>query len=126
MKSRNDPRHQHREHLLQLLYTWDFRKDGVHKDIEEIMSHMTEIDTRIVEAAPLWPIDKMARVDLAILRLAVWELYFSNLDTPAKVVVDEAIELGKEYGSESTFSFVNGALGSLLKRYPKEDQSVEE
>lgn len=126
MKSRNDPRHQHREHLLQQLYTWDFRKTEPHKDVQSVVDRVEEIDKRITEAAPMWPIEKMSRVDLAILRISVWELYFSDKNTPAKVVVDEAIELGKEYGSETTYSFVNGALGSLIKKYPIVEPVPEE
>ena len=122
MKSRNDPRHQHREHLLQQLFSWDFRKDKPHRDIEKIIENIDAIDKKISEGAPMWPIEKMARVDLAIMRMSVWELYYSGLNTPAKVVVDESVELGKEYGSDTTYSFVNGALGAILKKYPVKEE----
>ena len=67
----------------------------------------------IRKAAPEFPIEKINKVDLAILRLAVYELFFEK-SAPPKVVVDEAIELAKEYGSETSGGFVNGALGKLI------------
>ena len=67
----------------------------------------------IQKAAPAWPIDKLNRIDLAILRLAVFEL--TRSDTPPKVVIDEAVELAKEFGSEASASFVNGVLGTIYK-----------
>lgn len=126
MKSRNDPRHQRREHLLQLLFSWDYRKsEPTDKEIQVVIDHISDIDARITEGAPMWPISSIARVDLAILRLALWELYFSGADTPAKVVIDEAIELAKEYGGDNSGPFINGALGSIVKKYPVNLESTE-
>lgn len=73
-----------------------------------------DLDTRISISAPQWPIDKLNRIDLSILRLATYELI--NTDTPPKVIIDEAVELAKEFGGESSPSFVNGVLGDILKR----------
>ncbi len=71
-----------------------------------------KIDRMITKAAPEWPITKINKVDLAILRNAVGEL--SAGKTPLKVVADEAVELAKEYGSEASPGFVNGVLGTIL------------
>lgn len=126
MKSRNDPRHQKREHLLQVLFAWDYRKnEDPHSDIEPIVAALPGIDQRIKEGAPMWPLEKISRVDLAVLRLALWELYHSDQETPEKVIIDEAIELGKDYGGEHSGPFINGALGTILKKYPKESQNTE-
>ena len=64
-------------------------------------------------AAPQWPIRRLAAVDRAVLRLAIWEL--TSSDTPPKVVIDEAIELAKEYSTELSSGFVNGVLDAALK-----------
>jgi len=76
------------------------------------------LDKKIGNAAPTWPIDKLNKIDLAILRLAVFEL--SNKSTPPKVVIDEAVELAKEFGSEASPSFINGVLGTIFKQGKKE------
>ncbi|MBI1982106.1 MAG: transcription antitermination factor NusB, partial [Candidatus Levybacteria bacterium] len=64
-------------------------------------------------AAPEFPIGKINKVDLAVLRLAVFELLVERKE-PQKVIIDEAIELAKEYGGETSPSFINGALGNIL------------
>lgn len=113
MKGKSDPRHQHRIHLMQQLFSWDFngQKDS---QISEIVSHLKKIDKTIEKAAPAWPIGQINKIDLAILRLAFFEIIVKK-DTPEKVVIDEAVELAKEYGSESSAPFVNGVLGKLLE-----------
>jgi N utilization substance protein B len=83
-------------------------------DSTEIITQLTQIDNAISTYAPKWPIAKMNQVDLAILRCAVWELLFQK-NTPPKVVIDEAIELAKEFGTDSSASFINGCLGGILK-----------
>ena len=77
------------------------------------MLQVNELDSQIQAAATDWPIDKLNRIDLAILRLAVYEL--KKGEAPPKVVIDEAVELGKEYGSENSSSFINGVLGTIYK-----------
>ena len=77
------------------------------------------IEKLIVQNAPAWPISQIAPIDLATLRLAVWELLFNTKKEPYKVVVDEAVEIAKEYGSQSSPKFVNGVLGSIIKANPK-------
>ena len=76
------------------------------------------LDDKIKKAAPAWPVDKLNRIDLAILRLAVYELTQSK--TPPKVIIDEAVELAKEFGAESSPSFVNGVLGTIFKEKGEE------
>ena len=74
-----------------------------------------ELDTFIAEHAPEWPLDQVAIVDRNILRIALWE-FAVNGDTPIKVAINEAVELAKTYGSDSSPRFINGVLGSLAAR----------
>ena len=71
-----------------------------------------QLDTLIAEHAPEWPLDQVATVDRNILRIALWEMAQKD-KTPLKVAINEAVELAKVYGSDSTPRFVNGVLGSL-------------
>jgi N utilization substance protein B len=71
-----------------------------------------DLDNLIAEHAPEWPMDQVAVIDRNILRIALWELGIFQ-DTPIKVVINEAVELAKVYGSDSSPRFVNGVLGSL-------------
>ncbi|MBU0999859.1 transcription antitermination protein NusB [Patescibacteria group bacterium] len=133
MKKKSDPRHLKRAKLVQKLFTWQFKTEKKPPlQIQEIISSLSKIDKLISKSAPDRPIAQINKVDLAILRLAVFELVIAqqtdrtpvasqvNCDTikkrtPPKVVIDEAIELGKEYGSDSSASFINGALGRLVR-----------
>lgn len=85
----------------------------------QVLTKQKEIDKLIAKNAPAWPIDQIASVDLATLRLAIWELLFKRNREPYKVVIDEAVEIAKEYGSESSGSFVNGVLGTIVKSAKK-------
>jgi N utilization substance protein B len=71
-----------------------------------------QIDGLITRYAPEWPLDQVAVIDRNILRIAIWEISITK-NTPLKVAINEAIELAKMYGSDSTPRFVNGVLGSL-------------
>jgi transcription antitermination protein NusB len=125
MKTRLDPRHQQRAYKFKLLFALSFRgvTNGTKSEsIQEIVAHIQEIDSLIAKAAPEWPVDRLNKVDLAILRLSIFELLFDR-SNPPKVVIDEAVELGKEYGSESTAKFVNGVLGGLLQKENKNKES---
>lgn len=75
----------------------------------------TRLDELIAHYAPEWPFDQIAAIDRNILRIAVWEFAASNT-TPLKVAINEAVELAKQYGSDSAPRFVNGVLGSLAER----------
>jgi len=113
MKTAQDPRHQQRITSMQQLFSYSFYPDHPVGTISPILEHLSAIDHRIEKAAPEWPLSKIAQIDLAILRLAVWELKFES-STPPKVVIDEAIELAKSYGNEHSAQFINGALGAIL------------
>jgi transcription antitermination protein NusB len=73
------------------------------------------LDDLIAQHAPEWPMDQVAVIDRNILRIALWEFAVSGL-TPVKVAINEAIEMAKIYGSDSTPRFVNGVLGALAAR----------
>jgi N utilization substance protein B len=73
------------------------------------------LDFYIAEHAPEWPLDQVAIIDRNILRMALWEFAVYG-ETPIKVAINEAVELSKTYGSDSTPRFVNGVLGSLAAR----------
>ncbi len=113
MKTANDPRHQKRIDTMQKLFSLSFRPEPVDADIAGIVSELPDIDAKIAKAAPEWPIDKIARIDLAILRLAAYEMLITKSEPP-KVIIDEAIELAKAFGNENSSKFVNGVLGSIL------------
>lgn len=114
MKTSKDPRHLRRREAVQVLFAESFTKqDKLPELAKKIIDGEKDIDKEISEAAPQWPLNKLNKIDLAILRLAVYEL--SNSKTPPKVVIDEAVELAKEFGAESTPSFVNGVLGTIYK-----------
>ena len=115
MKTNKDPRHLERIKLMQELFAWNFNEANplVSESANQIKQNLHEIDQLIKNSAPQWPLEKINKIDLAILRLAVFELVFKK-NAPPKVIVDEAVELGKEYGSDSSASFINGALGKLI------------
>lgn len=115
MKTSLDPRHKKRQEIVQLLFAESFLKQpSRNKTVSVILENLPKIDKRVKVIAPEFPIDKINKVDLAILRLGIYELMIDKKQ-PKKVVVDEAIELAKEFGGESSPAFVNGALGKLLK-----------
>ena len=100
---------------MQDLFSWQFRPDRKPKiKIRKIVGELTKIDKLIAKSAPGRPIGEINRIDLAILRLAVFELII-EIGTPPKVVIDEAVELGKQYGSDSSAAFINGALGKVVE-----------
>jgi len=77
-----------------------------------IMNHIEPIDEKLNEYADHWSTDRIAKIELAILRLAVYEILFDD-DVPNPVAINEAVELSKKYGSEQSFSFINGLLAKL-------------
>lgn len=83
--------------------------------VEGVHAHLTEIDGRIRAQADNWRLERMPSVDRNILRLAIYELEH-EVDVPKLVVVDEAVELAKRYGSEQSGRFINGLLDGILKR----------
>ena len=133
-------RHLSRSIVLQSLFEWDFTHKGddllvdiIRRNAEEfapgmsdfsfmknlgesILSKRKEIDQVIEKAAPDWPLDKISTIDRNVLRLGLFELLFADRsEVPAKVAINEAIELAKTYGGENSGKFVNGVLGAVYK-----------
>ncbi len=79
---------------------------------EKIREHITEIDAKINEVAKGWKTERMGKAELAILRLAVYEMLFDE-DVPVKVAINEAVELAKKFGGDESPAFVNGILAKL-------------
>lgn len=118
MKKASDPRHKNRQYLIKQLFSHSFNPlKTPQPHVQDILNNLQEIDQRITTNAPEWPISQINKIDLAILRLAVYEL--QNTQTPPKVIIDEAVELGKEFGSSSSAKFINGVLGNILKQLDK-------
>lgn len=133
-------RHLSRSVVIQSLFEWDFWGDHapqvsavVGRNVKEFAPGLTdvsfiedlmkgviakkpELDTIIEKAAPDWPIDKISPVDRNVLRLGLYELLFADrVEVPAKVAINEAIELAKTFGGETSGRFVNGVLGAVYK-----------
>lgn len=133
-------RHLSRSIVLQSLFEWDLNnierplvKEALERNIAEfapntsdvpfmdnlldgVLQKQKELDLIIAKAAPEWPIDRIAPVDRNILRLGLYELLFSDRkEVPAKVAINEAIELAKQFGGENSSRFVNGVLGAVYK-----------
>ena len=86
---------------------------------------MKEIDDIIVKAAPEWPLEQITIVDRNVLRLGLFELIYENKEeVPPKVAINEAIELAKSFGGESSGKFINGVLGTVYNELTK-DQKIE-
>ncbi|NTU46791.1 transcription antitermination factor NusB [Candidatus Roizmanbacteria bacterium] len=113
-----DPRHEMRLKVVQNLFAKSFTqlKDNVpYPEVEitnAIFSHLEEIDKLISQYAPKYPLDRIAKTDLAILRLSIYELVIEPKE-PMKVVINEAVELAKEFGGDRSYAFVNAVLGSV-------------
>lgn len=99
--------------LLEVLEVEDYDRDLCAQIVEGVQTSQEEIDPYITQFAPSWPIDQIAPIDLLILRMGIWEGFISKI-TPAKVVINECIELAKEFGGENSSSFINGVLGNLF------------
>jgi transcription antitermination protein NusB len=144
-------RHLSRSVAMQTLYEWDFR--GKNKTDDELtkiiegniaefaqgvgnvkfikdlvvgtLGKTSQIDQIIEKAAPQWPMDQIAMVDRAVLRLGIYELLFGNpKEVPPKVAINEAIELAKTFGGEASGKFVNGVLGTIYREIgePRKDE----
>ncbi|OGM96227.1 MAG: transcription antitermination factor NusB [Candidatus Yanofskybacteria bacterium RIFCSPHIGHO2_02_FULL_38_22b] len=125
---------------MQSLYEWDFRgrkmedlpvivarnvkefasgleeTDFIHQLIDGTIKHVKEIDKIIEKAAPQWPLNQVAVVDRNVLRIGLFELLFGKRDeVPPKVAINEAIELAKSFGGETSGKFVNGVLGTVYR-----------
>lgn len=89
--------------------------DFVRHLVSGVLEHQAKLDAIISEIAPQWPCDQMAVIDRNILRMAIYEMVMER-EVPVKVAINEAVELAKAFGSESSRRFINGALGALASR----------
>ncbi|MBR5756393.1 MAG: transcription antitermination factor NusB [Firmicutes bacterium] len=83
---------------------------------DAFLAHKDEIDELIEAASDKWHINRMAKVDLAVLRLAVCEMKFSDSEIPVEVAINEAVNLAKKYGDDNSGKFVNGVLGKVSRQ----------
>lgn len=130
-------RHLARAIALQSLYEWDFHhgernilelaernltefapkldeQEFAKQIVNGCLEHQLILDTAISKFAPDWPLEKITMVDRNVLRIGTYELLF-NFEIPSKVAINEAIELAKTYGGESSGKFVNGVLGAIYR-----------
>lgn len=90
-----------------------------------VCGHLADIDAHIQSAAREWPLHQMARVDKNILRLAIYEILFNNT-VPAKAAINEAVELAKLFGSNTSGRFINGVLGTIFNRAQQQPTPIAE
>jgi transcription antitermination protein NusB len=115
-----DPRHLKRIKVIQNLfaYTYCELKNNLPFPNDQItlliIKNIPKINQLIIKYAPKYPVDKMAKIDLVILWLAIYELTIESIH-PKKVIINEAVELAKEMGGENSFAFVNAVLGKIIK-----------
>lgn len=136
MKNKPDPRHEARRVALAVLFGWSHSfqnldrlaqiateellesgqadEDLLNLITEGVVQNLETIDQIIEASAPEWPLSQIARADLIALRIAIFELYIAQ-NVPPKVAIDEAIELAKEFGGDTSGKFVNGVLGTVVK-----------
>jgi len=138
-------RHFARIVAMQSLYEWDFRgesdpqailkrncdtlEDEVDFDFASGLvklygDHNKEIDKQIASAAPEWPFEQISLVDRNILRVAVAELLYDR-DIPPKVAINEAIEMAKAYGGDTSSKFVNGVIGTIYRQSERFDSEQQ-
>lgn len=136
MRTKTDPRHAARELALSSIFCWLFSEQGGDESlglskellnlteeehdifdviVQGVKVNVDEIDKIIEQSAPEWPLEKISKVDLVILRIAVFEIVYSK-KTPTKVAIDEAVELAKEFGNDTSPKFVNGVLGTVVEK----------
>ena len=85
--------------------------------LEGVRAHEGEIDALVSRFSRDWAIERIARVDLSILRVAIYEMLYRKEDVPTGAAINEAVELAKRYGGERSYAFVNGILGSVAKEF---------
>jgi len=85
--------------------------------VQGVVKHMSMLDAMITKYAPEWPVDQLALIDRNILRLSLFEISSNKSDTPSKVVINEAVELAKAFGSDNSPRFINGVLGTALSEF---------
>ncbi|MEP7167393.1 MAG: transcription antitermination factor NusB [Candidatus Woesebacteria bacterium] len=113
MKTSKDPRHQQRIQLVKALFTYSFSSEGT-EEIADIVAKLPAIDELIKGVAKDHPLQDINKIDLAILRLGVFELEKKELSP--NIIIDEAIEIAKEYGAENSKNFVNAVLSKIASQ----------
>lgn len=132
---------------MQSLYEWDFNRMDIkelsaitEKNLKEfapafddngfimrivkgVTNNLKEINNLITKYAPEWPLEQITIVDRNVLRIGIYELRFSKGEIPPKVAINEAIELAKSFGGESSGKFINGVLGTIYKEMVKKDEA---
>ena len=126
-----------REHIFRLLFRVEFNDEAdmpeqvalymedlpmaggqdrryIEQKYQMVMDHLEKIDAMLNEAATGWKVSRMGKVELTILRLAAYEIYF-DADVPTSVAINEAVEMAKEFGGDESPAFINGVLGKLVK-----------
>lgn len=111
-----DPRHLKRRTIVQEIFANSFFKQKASPTTINILKHLHKIDQLISKTAPKFPISKIAKTDLSILRLSIYELIVKKKEPP-KVIINEAIELAKEFSSEKSAKFINAVLGKIYSQY---------
>ena len=86
-------------------------------EVKGVAEHLALLDEKIESSADRWTLERMGRVDLALMRLAVYEMMYAQ-DIPVSVAINEAVELAKIYGGDDSGGFVNGVLGQIAKGLP--------
>ena len=90
-------------------------KEFVASLVKGVIEKMSDLDSKIQPIAPDWPIDQIAKIDRNILRIGMYELNYCSDKVPPKVAINEAVELAKAFGSDSSSKFINGVLGTAYR-----------
>jgi len=119
-EEKNMTRREIREQVFKMLFRVEFYNQeemseqiAFFEKVEKISEKLEEIDAKINEVSEGWKTGRMGKVDLTLIRLAVYEMLYEE-DVPAKVAINEAVELAKQYGTDNSPSFVNGVLAKLV------------
>jgi len=120
----------HRSQKLQTVLEHNIKEQGVGLQdtsfienlVKGVTKKITEIDNILIKYAPDWPIEKITTIDRNIIRLGIYELEFEENKIPPKVVINEAIEMAKTFGGESSGRFVNGVLGAIYNNMEKNNE----
>jgi len=90
-------------------------KDFVRGLVEGVLQNQKDLDDKLQPMAPGWPLDQIARIDRNVLRIGLYELLYKGETVPPKVVINEAVELAKAFGSDNSSKFINGVLGTAFR-----------
>ena len=89
--------------------------DFVRSLVDGVLEHQEDLDAKLQPMAPGWPLDQIARIDRNVLRIGLYELLYKADSVPPKVVINEAVELAKAFGSDNSSKFINGVLGTAFR-----------